>query len=129
MATQKVIFFTAGPVATAGELEDIDKLNALTEPRYDVYVRNGGLSGGMNYGAGIEATDLVAGTIPTAYNDAEDYPVIDPDAPPPPAVNANQKVITSGANNANVTLTGTAGAGKTMVLTIVAGVVTAATFT
>lgn len=129
MATQKVIFFTAGPVATAGELEDIGKLNALTEPRYDVKVRNGGLTGGMNYGAGIEDADLVAGTIPTAYSDAEDYPVIDPDAPPPPTVNANQKVITSGANNTNVTLTGTAGAGKTMVLTIAAGVITAATFT
>lgn len=129
MATQKIIFFTAGPVATPGELADIEQLNALTGARYDVKVRNGGLSGGMNYGAGIEDTDFVAGTIPTAYSDAEDYPVIDPDAPPPPDVNANQKVVTSGQNVANVTLVGTAGSGKTMVLTIVAGVITTATFT
>lgn len=129
MATQKVIFFTAGPVATAGELADIAQLNALTEPRYDVKVRNGALADGMKFGAGIEDADFVAGTIPTEYSNAGTYPVIDPDNPPNPPVDADQAVVTSGASYSNVTLTGTAGAGKTMVLTIAAGVITAATFT
>jgi hypothetical protein len=77
--TQKVIYFTAGPVATVDELADIAKLNAATEQPYSVKVFNGAQS--PLYGYGKEAADFVAGTIPTVYNAV---PVIDPDAIPDP---------------------------------------------
>lgn len=64
--TKKILFFTAGPVPTAGEQAQIDALNALNAPGYTVGVRNALQSG--SYGHGIESCDLVAGTIPTAFN-------------------------------------------------------------
>lgn len=124
---QKILYFTAGEVATSDEKADIAALMAITAPAFEVGVRNALVS--TAYGAGIEDTDMVAGTIPTAYNDAETYPVADPDNPPTPPVASDQKVITSGVAVTGVTLVGTAGAGKSMALTIVDGVVTTATFT
>lgn len=73
--TQKIMYFLAGAVATVDELEDITALNALTPPAYEVVVRNTLVPSGGK----LEDTDYVAGTIPTAYNDAEDYPVFNPD--------------------------------------------------
>ena len=125
--TKKILYFLAGEVATTEEKADIAALMAITDKPYEVGVRNTLQS--QAYGAGIEHADMVAGTIPTAYSNAGTYPVADPDNPPPPPVAADQVVITSGAAVADVELVGTAGAGKSMVLTIVAGVVTTATFT
>jgi hypothetical protein len=75
MATKKILYFTAGPVPTAGELADIDVLNTLILPGYSIGVRNGAESG--SFGAGIEATDFVAGTVPTAFNARPAYGFID----------------------------------------------------
>lgn len=72
--TQRVIYFTAGPSATVGELADIANLNAAAESPYSVLVMNSLQS--ANYGAGKADCDLVAGTIPTAY---AAVPTIDPD--------------------------------------------------
>ena len=126
VATKKVLYFTAGPVPTGPELTAIDQLNALVGSNYAVGVRDGSQS--PNYGAGPEAADFVAGTPPEGYADTEDYPRITP-ATADPAGALNKKTITSGVAIAGVTLAGTAGAGKSMVLTIVNNVVTTATFT
>ena len=121
---KKIIYFTAGAVATTDEKAAIDKLMAVTGASFEVVVRNGAVP--HQYGVGNkEAAAYAAGTIPTLYNA---LPVANPDAPPTPEVKATQKVISSGVGVPGVTLVGTAGAGKTMTLTIVAGVVTTATF-
>jgi len=125
MANKKVLYFTADAVASGPELTAIGKLNALVG--YDVGVRNSLVAN--TYGAGVEDADYVAGTLVAPYDDAGDFPVINPDVPPAPVVGSTQKVITSGVAVTGVTLVGTAGAGKSMALTIVAGVVTTATFT
>lgn len=128
ITAKRILYFTAGAVATGPEKTAIDKLNAIVGSSFEVHVRNGAIPN--QYGVGnLEDADYVAGTIPTAYNDEETYPVADPDAPPAPSVKATQAVVTSGEAVAGVTLVGTAGAGKSMVLTIVAGVITTATFT
>lgn len=78
MAAQKIIFFTAGEVATAGEKTDIDNLNALVGSPFEVVVRNGSIP--PVYGYGVEEADYVSGTVPaTGY---EGVPVADPDNPP-----------------------------------------------
>lgn len=63
---KKILYFTAGATPTSTELTEIGILNGLTQPGYSVGVRNGAES--ASYGAGIEDCDLVAGTIPTAFN-------------------------------------------------------------
>lgn len=63
--TDKIIYFTAGPVPTGGELDDIAALNAKSNP-YEIKVRSAIESN--SYGAGIEDADFVAGTIPSAYS-------------------------------------------------------------
>jgi len=75
MATKKIIYFTAGPTPTATELSEIAVLNDKTLPGFDIKVKNG--AGDNSYGYGIEASDFVAGTIPTAYNAVTDYGKID----------------------------------------------------
>lgn len=118
--TQKILYFTAGATATTGELADIAKLNALAVPAYEVGVRSAIAS--PNYGAGIESADYVAGTIPDAYDDEEDYPVIDPDEPPgPDNLPATQTVVSTG----QVIDTDDGG---TVTLTIAGGVITAAVY-
>lgn len=97
---KKLIYFTAGPVATTGELAAIAKINASAAKPLDVLVMNSKAS--TAYGAGNAAADYVAGTVPSAYSAVT---VFNPDAPPAPdnlpttqAVVANgQKVAASGA--------------------------------
>lgn len=69
--TKKVLFFTAGPVATDDELSQIAALNALTNPGYVIGVRNSVEN--ASFGSGIEACDMVAGTIPTAFIAKPDF--------------------------------------------------------
>lgn len=69
--TKKILFFTAGPVATGAETAQIAALNAMTIQGYTVGVRNALESG--SYGAGIESCDLVCGTVPTAFNGVTNY--------------------------------------------------------
>ena len=66
--TEKIMFFTAGPVATPQEIADIAALrsDANVKPAYEVVVRNGAVPN--TYGHGVEATDFVAGTVPSAYS-------------------------------------------------------------
>lgn len=117
---KKVIYFTAGDKPTTGEQAEIDALNALAALPYNVVVRNGARS--TAFGAGIEAADYVAGTIPTAYNDAETYPVFDPDAPPAPdTLPATQAVV----SDAQVLDTDDGG---TVTLTIAGGAITSAVY-
>lgn len=104
MTTKKVLFFTAGPVATAAEKTAIEKLNAIAKAPYSVYSRNA--VGNFNYGAGKESADYVAGTVPSAYSAV---PVIDPDNPPAPTLPATETVI---ANGATVVVKNSAGAVK-----------------
>lgn len=82
--TKKIIYFTAGPTPTSTELAEIAALNAKTIPGYTVAVRNTLESN--SYGAGIESTDSVAGTVPTAYNALPNYGV--PNALRPAALQA-----------------------------------------
>lgn len=63
MATKKILYFLAGYAPTIAEAADIADLNTMAEPAYDVQVRNAGITHNE------EASDLVAGTIPTAYED------------------------------------------------------------
>lgn len=121
----KIIFFTAGEKATAGEATDIAQLVASMAANItDVAVRRGDLpAASYNYGAGVEAADFVAGTIPTPYSNAGTYPVIDPDAIPPSGVPSTSKVIKSGVKFTGPAITGSYVNGYTA--TIVAGAITA----
>lgn len=106
---QKILYFTAGALATETELEEIDALNALAEKPYEVFVRRGDSVGSMAYGAGVEATDYIAGTPPAPYDNTDPeegpvYPVFDPDNPPvnlPP----EQAIVTDGQIVGTYTIT------------------------
>ena len=63
MATKKILYFQAGCAPTVAEAADIADLNAMALPAYEVLVRNAAITHNE------EASDLVAGTIPTAYED------------------------------------------------------------
>lgn len=88
--TDKIIYFTASEKVTDAEKADIAKLNAITEPYYSLQVRNGRVP---NVWGHLEEADLVAGTIPEAY---EDVDTIDPDTPPVPGLSATQAVVANG---------------------------------
>lgn len=77
--TKKILFFTAGRVATEAEAAQITALNALNAPGFIVGVRNAAEN--ALYGHGIETCDFVAGTIPTAYNAKPNYGVADATRP------------------------------------------------
>jgi len=115
-----LLYFTASAVPTGPETTAIETLQ--NDGRYSVFVRN---ATGKNYEGGEpEAADFVAGTIPTAYADAGDYPVIDPSALPDPTnIPATSKVIRSGVEFAAPAATGSYANGYTP--TIVGGAVTA----
>lgn len=109
--TDKIIYFTASELATTAEKADIAKLNAITAPYYALQVRNSRVP---NVWGHLEEADLVAGTIPDAY---EDVDTIDPDAPPVPGLSATQAVVSNG----QVVTIGTA----TYTFTVAGGVITA----
>lgn len=90
MATKKVIFFTAGTTATAGEIADIAKLNAAAEAQYEVIVANGAANAQYGETDRIIPSDFVAGTVPTKYNAVD---VIDPDAIPNQALLPTQAIV------------------------------------
>ncbi len=112
MATKKVVYFTAGINATAGELADIAKLNAAAEPQYEVLVANGAANAEYGETDRIIPADFVAGTIPDVYrvdgDPLEDpvYPEIDPDAIPNQALTATQAIVND-AEALTVPVTGT----------------------
>ena len=112
MATKKVVYFTAGINATAGELADIAKLNAAAEPQYEVLVANGAANAEYGETDRIIPADFVAGTIPDVYrvdgDPLEDpvYPEIDPDAIPNQALTETQAIVND-AEALTVPVTGT----------------------
>lgn len=112
MATKKVVYFTAGINATAGELADIAKLNAAAEPQYEVLVANGAANAEYGETDRIIPADFIAGTIPDVYrvdgDPLEDpvYPEIDPDAIPNQALTATQAIVND-AEALTVPVTGT----------------------
>lgn len=118
MATKKVIFFTAGTTATAGEIADIAKLNAAAEAQYEVIVANGAANAQYGDTDRIIPSDFVAGTVPTKYNAVN---VIDPDAIPNQALTPTQ-VIVNDAQALTVPVTGTYA--TTATVSVVDGVVT-----
>lgn len=90
MATKKVVYFTAGINATAGELADIAKLNAAAEPQYEVLVANGAANAEYGETDRIIPSDYVAGTVPSVYSEVD---VIDPDAIPNQALTPTQATV------------------------------------
>ena len=112
MATKKVVYFTAGINATAGELADIAKLNAAAEPQYEVLVANGAANAEYGETDRIIPADFIAGTIPDVYrvdgDPLEDpvYPEIDPDAIPNQALTPTQAIVND-AEALTVPVTGT----------------------
>jgi hypothetical protein len=119
MATKKVIFFTAGTTATAGEIADIAKLNAAAEAQYEVIVANGAANAKYGETDRIIPSDFVAGTIPTEYAAIDE---IDPDAIPNQALAATQAIVED-AQALTVPVTGTYA--TTATVTVVDNVVTA----
>ena len=115
MATKKVIYFTAGINATAGELADIAKLNAAAEPQYEVIVAN---VRSMLYERRLIPSDFVAGTIPGIYGEIDE---IDPDNIPNQALTDTQTIVNDG-DTLEVT-TGSDPAG-TVTFAVVDGVLT-----
>lgn len=67
MTIKKVLYFLAGHVATGPEQTAIDKIVAAG-PSYALGIRNGFYS--PQYGAGPEAADYVAGSVPSDYQAA-----------------------------------------------------------
>lgn len=74
---EKVLFFTAGPVTTVEENQQIDAWTAAYASPGAVLVRN--KLANPNYGHGKEEADIVTGSPPVAYNGT---PHADADAPP-----------------------------------------------
>jgi hypothetical protein len=119
MATKKVIFFTAGKTATAGEIADIAKFNAAAEAQYSVSVMNGAANTKYGETNRLAPCDFVAGTIPTIYNAKDE---IDPDAIPNQALTATQAIV----EDAQVL---DVDGGGTVALTIEDGVITGVAYT
>lgn len=113
---QKVIYFTAGIKATAGEITDIGLLNTAALPRYEVQVLNGAAN--PNYGYGKEEADLVAGTIPVAYAAVTE---IDPENLPS-GLPATQTIV---SNTQQVTVPVTGVYATKATFTVAGGVITA----
>lgn len=129
MATQKVLFFTAGPVPTPEELADIAKLNAAAVPGYEIGVRSGDTARvKAEYGENrLEPATYIAGSPPDEYTDAEDedenpiYTVLDPDEIPAVGLHDDQAIVTDGVA---ITITG-----GSVEFTVVDGVITGGAFT
>lgn len=76
---ERIVYFTAGAVATAPELAEIAAINTAIAAKYDCVVRRGDGVGSLDYGAGPEPADYVAGTPPAGF---DTLPVFDPENPP-----------------------------------------------
>ena len=127
MATKKILYFTAGITATAPELAEIAKLNAVTEPQYQVIVMNGSANAKYGETDRLVPGDFVAGTVPELYEvEDEDeeriYPEIDPDNIPNQALTATQTIVNN-AQELTVPVTGTYVTKATF--TVAGGVITA----
>lgn len=118
MATKKVIYFTAGINATAGELADIAKLNAAAEPQYEVIVANGAANAKYGETNRLIPSDFVAGTIPGIYDEIDE---IDPDNIPNQALADTQTIVNDGDTLAVTTGGDPAG---TVTFAVVDGVLT-----
>lgn len=97
--TKKIIYFTAGVTATAGEIADIAKLNAAAVKPYDVVVVNGAANAKYGETDRLIPGDFVAGSVPDVYHvdgDPEEdtvYPEIDPDDMPVPDLEPTQAIV------------------------------------
>jgi len=71
----KILYFTAGTVPTSGELTEIDNIKKAVTLGDTVEVRNGAANVSQNYGAAIESSDFVEGTLPasTDYDGVDDF--------------------------------------------------------
>lgn len=87
---KKIIYFTAGTTPTEEEAADIAFLNALVG-QYELNVSNGAVAPNLGTDE-IKTCDYVAGTIPAAYEEVEEFDVTAP--PIPPAMIATQAVVT-----------------------------------
>jgi hypothetical protein len=97
---KKVIYFTAGAVATAEELEEITAIRAYTGPLLDLTVSNGAILPNLSGDPEneddprIQESDFVAGTIPEAYSGVDE---LDPDNIGPALdVGSDKAVVTDG---------------------------------
>lgn len=90
----KIIYFTAGDVATTGEVAEIAVLAGLAQP-YTLTVSNGAVAPNLGLdGEGdaiLDQCDFVAGTIPDLYSEIG---VIDLDSLPLPDLGATRVVLT-----------------------------------
>ena len=103
--TSKIIYFTAGEVATGDELTEIAALNAAAAAPYEIVVRRGDVVGDQDFGAGPEACAFVAGTVPSGDGFYEDIDVFDLDSEPV-TVDENDTIAvanSAGSNTANGT--------------------------
>lgn len=76
----KILFFIVGNSPTTDEQAEINRLNVLATAAFsEVGVRTAEES--TLYGLNIEASDYVAGAIPTEYNAVTNYGEIDEDRP------------------------------------------------
>lgn len=109
---QKVLFFTAGPIPTNDELTAINKIKAAAAAPFELGIRNAAIP--AQYQPKYEETVYVAGSPPAPYNDSEDFPVFNPDAPPSgDNLPATQAVV----NNAQK-ITGVTGSGTVANITV-----------
>ena|SRR5690554_2355554 len=104
---QKIIYFTAGDVATNLEISDIEALNAFVKKEYEVLVRNRTAS--QEYGAGPEEGDFVAGTPPSGlpWSEIPEWVYPEPEGiEPNQAIVENNDVIeiTAGGKEVNATV-------------------------
>lgn len=90
---EKIVYVTAGLEATAGELAEIAKLNALVGPHYELHIVNGA----KLVEAEARSADYVAGDFANAPPYDDGYTEIDPDnLPDHPAISANQVILRDG---------------------------------
>lgn len=90
---EKIVYVTAGFEATEAEQAEIDKLNALVGPHYELTIVNGN----KLVETEARAADYVAGDFANAPPYDDGYDEIDPDdLPDHPAISANQVIIRDG---------------------------------
>lgn len=126
----KIGYFTAGAQPTANEIAEIAAYSGVGHTvcvrnvlAYDLDTHQPGADSAEDF----DYVDAYAGTtIPAPYDDAEDFPVASPTAPPAAhAPLSTQALITSGVEFLSPAVGGSRTDGYTP--TIVAGVVTALT--